>query len=169
MRLRLIVPLILVGSIGSSDQNHKFYVSTTSITVLPEREVIHISSQVFIDDMEFTLQKNIPSVRLNPDSNTKLIDSLTNDYYRQRLTIDNNGNPLEYNYVGRKYNVDVVTYYFELPLSTTPLDTLQLKNSILFESFKDQKNIVHFKLGEKRKSRLLKRRSPSTTIILSKF
>lgn len=143
--------------------------STTSITILPEREVIHISSQVFIDDMEFTLQKNTPSVRLNPDSDTELIDSLTDYYYRERLTIDNNGNPLEYNYVGRKYNVDVVTYYFELPLSPTPLDTIQLKNSILFESFKDQKNIVHFKLGEKRKSHLLKRRRPSTTIIISRF
>ena len=55
---------------------HKFYVSTTNIVYKSEKKSIQITTQLFIDDIECLLQQDNPEVRLDPDSDSKHINTI---------------------------------------------------------------------------------------------
>ena len=55
---------------------HKFYVSTTTIEFKEEKNVIQITCQLFIDDVEKSLNRYQEGIKLAPDSNKQEIDKL---------------------------------------------------------------------------------------------
>ena len=56
--------------------DHKFYVSTTTIEFKEEKNVIQITCQLFIDDVEQSLNRYQEDIKLAPDSNKQEIDKL---------------------------------------------------------------------------------------------
>ena len=143
----LLFLLFLEGS-------HKFYVSTLVIEYEEEEKTLQITSQIFIDDLELVLKKNDPSLRLAPDNRKELIDSLVNQYFEQKIKMQSNSKPLKLNYLGREYKNDIAVNYIEIDLEDT-LEKIEIENKLLFEFFDDQKNIIHFKHKQTRKSFLL--------------
>ena len=74
--LVLALNFILVWTISPQLSIHKFYVSTTEIELKKESKTLQITAKLFIDDLELLLQQTDKSLRLDKDSNVKLIDSL---------------------------------------------------------------------------------------------
>ena len=70
--------VFLTVFILSSFTLHKFYVSTTSIKFIPDDRSLQITAQVFADDFEFALKKMASGIKLNPDNDADLVDSLKN-------------------------------------------------------------------------------------------
>jgi len=58
--------------------------------------------------------------------------------------------------------------YIEVPFEQLS-DSLVIENTLLFEQFEDQKNIIHFVNGDKRKSFLLNATQPAAQIALKNF
>ena len=64
--LKIIFVLFLVP-IMTSSVSHKFYVSTTTIEYVKEKDAIQIISKMFVEDLEVILQERYdPSVVLDP-------------------------------------------------------------------------------------------------------
>ena len=134
--------------------SHKFHVSTSVIEYKKEEKTLQITSQIFIDDLELVLKKDDPSLRLAPDNRKELIDSLVNQYFEEKIKMQSNSKPLKLNYLGREYKNDIAVNYIEIDLQDT-LEKIEIENKLLLEFFDDQKNIIHFKHKQTRKSFLL--------------
>ena len=63
---------------------------------------------------------------------------------------------VDYNFIGKKYDNDVVILYIEVPeVGFNALKTISIENDILTDLFEEQKNLVHFKWKGKKKSFVL--------------
>ena len=134
--------------------SHKFYVSTSLIVYKEEEKLLQITSQIFVDDLELVLRKYDPILRLAPDNRKELIDSLVNKYFEEKIKIMSNSKPMKLNYLGREYKNDISVNYIEIDLEDN-LEEIKIDNKLLLELFDDQKNIIHFKHKQTRKSFLL--------------
>ena len=82
--------LLLMNPIIETKNDHKFYVSTTSIVYKEQRQTFEITSQMFIDDMETQLRLYNKDIKMSPDSNVKLIDELIESCLRKYFQIEIN-------------------------------------------------------------------------------
>ena len=162
----IILNFVLVSPISSEFATHKFYVSTTEVKYKKESNTLQITSQFFIDDLEQFLQKSEGSLRLDPDSNIKLIDSLLERELKKSLKFSINNELKNYTYLGREYKNDILLCYLELQFQETP-EILYVKNTFFFDIFDEQKNIIHFKSEKIRKSFLLHSEKNTATIKLN--
>lgn len=145
---------------------HKFYLSTTEIEYKKDIKTFQIITQLFIDDLELLLQQQEKSLRLFPDSDAKLSDSLLMFNLKKEFQLIINGEPQEISYLGKEYKNDIVVCYLELYLDEIP-STIEIKNSMFFDLFDSQQNIIHYKNEASRNSFLLHSKSPTLAINLS--
>lgn len=151
---------------NSKNTDHKFYVSTTSIEFKEQTKSLQITSQLFTDDIESILQQKDVGITLDPDSDSKVIDQLIANYFRQTLKFTSGGNSIEYVFLGKEYKNDITKCYIELKFVEVP-DQVELFNGLFFSLFEEQQNIVHFKSFGERKSYLLHKNSSRISLVLS--
>ena len=131
---------------------HNFYVSTTSIRFVPDEKSLQITTQVFLDDFESILQKNgHEKTKLIPEVSQEEIDILVEDYLRKNITFKAQEKTIDFEFLGKVYEGDVLIAYMELKMDSIQ-SSLSIKNTIFFDYLPDQKNIIHFKFASKRKS-----------------
>ncbi len=132
--------------------NHKFYVSTSIAKLIQDKKTIQVISQIFIDDLENTLKLNYDKIiKLAPDSNSIIVDSLLSDYFQNNLKFIESGKVLNSFFVGKEYKKDVAICYTEFFFDSIP-KSVQVRNTILFDFTLEQKNIFHFQNENLRKS-----------------
>jgi len=152
--------------INEPNPSHKFYVSTTEIEFKEDSKSLQITSQLFIDDIELQLRSNQNDLKLAPDSNAVLVDSLLRNYFENALQFSAQGKEFNFTFLGKEYKNDVVQCYLELQFEEVPVQ-IELKNTLLLNLFEEQQNIVHFKFQGQRKSFLLHQKKPSVSLSLS--
>ena len=142
---------------------HKFYVSTTTIEFKEEKNVIQITCQLFIDDVEKSLNRYQEDIKLAPDSNKLEIDKLLKKSLKKSILILIDGKTLDLIYIGREYKNDILQCYFEANAPASSLN-LSIENRTFFDLFEDQQNIIHYKNKSIRKIILLYSENDSATI-----
>jgi hypothetical protein len=131
---------------------HNFYVSTTSIRFVPQENTLQITTQVFMDDLEAVLRYNgNDKIELNPSDEQAIIDNTVENYLRKNIIFGNQGKKWIFDFLGKVYKNDLVVAYMELKIDTLS-GPLKIKNTLFYELLPYQKNIIHFKVGSKRKS-----------------
>jgi hypothetical protein len=131
---------------------HKFYVSTTIAKLVENDKSLQITSQMFIDDLENALKINyFESLRLAPDSNSNIVDSLLSEYLRRNLEFSKSDKILSFYYLGKEYKNDIAICYLELFFDSIPL-SLGIRNTLLFDFTEEQRNIFHFQYGDLKKT-----------------
>jgi hypothetical protein len=155
--------IFLLNFILILPNEHKFYVTTTNIQYKSEINTIQIISQLFIEDAELLLQQTNQNIRLDPDSKVQFIDSILEINLKKNLQFYFKDSLLTYSFLGKEYKNDVVLCYLELS-QLKPLEKIRVRNTIFFNLFNDQKNIIHFKFKGIRKSFLLENKKPEVEI-----
>ncbi|MAN59112.1 MAG: hypothetical protein CMC08_04670 [Flavobacteriaceae bacterium] len=154
-----LIFIVLIG-LTAATTAHKFYVSTTNVEYVPQKESIQIITKIFIDDIEDVLQERYaPSISLATKKETKQHAAFLEKYLNEKLTVTVNGKEAELHYLGREYEIDVVKAYIEIT-GVKELKSIAIENKLLFELFPDQQNIIHFKSGEYRRSLVLEANNP---------
>ncbi|KUO69250.1 MAG: hypothetical protein APF83_04290 [Lutibacter sp. BRH_c52] len=127
---------------------HKYYVSLCEIEYLKEKQSIQITLGVFIEDLEFILDKN-SGKSLNLASKTEVanVDDYYKKYLNEHLQILANGKNQLYKYIGKEYDGDIVRFYLEIT-DIKELKSIEITNNILINEFPDQKNIVKIKVKD---------------------
>jgi len=147
MKFKKIIVILLVLPLFAFTM-HKYYVSLCEIEFIKEKQSIQITLGVFIEDLEFTLNKN-SGKQLNLGSKIEVgnIDDYYKKYLNEHLQISVNGKNQPYKFIGKEYDGDIVRFYLEIN-SIKELKSIDVTNNILINEFDNQKNIVKIKVKD---------------------
>ncbi len=151
----LFLPLIMAIGV------HKFYVSVTNIEYYDKGKALQITSRVFIDDFEKALEERYEvKALLGTPEEVLNADEYITKYLNAKFLVKINGKPSRYQFLGKKYDNDIMICFLEIPeISLDQLNSIEIQNELLMDIFEEQKNILHFKILEKKKSFVLIRES----------
>ncbi|MFH6604719.1 DUF6702 family protein [Maribacter algicola] len=149
--------LILMLPLMAFTAAHKFYLSVTHVGYSEKDDALQITTRLFIDDMEKLLDERYGlKAQLGTDVESKSADEYLEKYFRTKLLFEIDGQPAEYQFLGKKYDTDMLICYFEIPkIGMDKIKSIQIQNEILTDLFDEQQNVVHFKIKEKKKSFVL--------------
>lgn len=154
------LPLVMLLLLSFSSA-HKYYVSVTNIAYSKDDSAFQVTSRVFIDDLDKLLKERYDiEAKLATPKESKLADEYIEKYFRTKFAIELDGEPVQYNFLGKRYDNDMVICYLEIPnvkLSETKSMTIQ--NEVLMDLFDNQQNIVHVKWNGNKKSFMLIRQN----------
>ncbi len=134
---------------------HKFYVSVTQIDFIEERGELQITSRIFIDDLENLLRERYDeNITLAGDDELDTVDKYIGNYLSQKINIIINGNQKEFKFLGKEYEDDIALCYMQIS-DIEAINSMEIRNTVLFELFEEQQNIIRTKINSKRKSFIL--------------
>ncbi len=161
MRKLVLLLLLSFPLISFAPSAHKFYVSVTKIEHNVAAQSLQIISKIFIDDLEDVLQARYSeTLSLDSTSKDENLDALLQGYLSKKLTIKVNGKDLPFEYIGKRYDVDALDFFLEIP-NISNIESLEVTNKILFELFPEQQNIIHIKTDAGRRSMILEKDNPT--------
>lgn len=151
--LLILSPLLLGFAV------HKFYVSVTQVEYYNPDQAIQITSRVFVDDLEKALLERYDArLSLGTTGEGKDADAYINRYLKAKFAVRINGEPVEYTFLGKKVENDLLVLFVEVSnISLSDLTSVEIQNEILMDVYEEQKNIVHFRFGDLKKSYVLLR------------
>ena len=152
-----LLPLVLLGSLpGRSYQSvttrHPFYISVTEINHNAKDKTLEISCKLFTNDLEAVLQKE-RSIRLDLSSpaDKKICDGYIAAYVEKNLQIQVDGKPVQLRFVGSEKEQDATWCYFQAE-GVAVVKRMEIMNSLLYEGFDQEINIMHVLVGGDRRS-----------------
>ncbi len=136
---------------------HKFYVSVTNISYSEKDDALQITTRVFVDDIEKVLHVRYGfKADLATDNESELADKYLEKYLRRKFAVEINGENEPFDFIGRKYDNDIMICYLEVKKINLPsVTSIQIENEILTDLYDEQQNVVHFKIKGKKKSFVL--------------
>ncbi|RSK42011.1 DUF6702 family protein [Mangrovimonas spongiae] len=134
---------------------HKYYVSVTQIEYVKEQSSVQIITRIFIDDLENVLKKRYDEniILKYKDESGKVNDYIAR-YLKSKISIKINGEEQIINFIGKEYDVDIAICYLEIE-GIKNIKTFEISNEVLFDMFKEQKNVIRTNINSKNKSFIL--------------
>ncbi|RZL46076.1 MAG: hypothetical protein EOP00_16115 [Pedobacter sp.] len=166
---KLLLISLVFGSILPSrlmsERKHPLHVSTTEIEFNTKEKSLEISCRIFTDDFETVLAKQFKTkTDLTKPSMQKAMDELIKKYISAHLKLNINGKNATATYVGFEIDHEATNVYLEIA-NINSLQKINLNNSILYDLFDDQMNILHVQKQGARKS--VKTNYPETLAAVS--
>jgi hypothetical protein len=161
---------ILLTSNVSFANFHRFRTSLTRIDYKADKKIFEISIQLFTHDLTPLLERK-SGKRVELDKSSPEIDRIIFSYLNENfILIDKKGAAKLLKWIGKESDVDSIWIYLEAD-STESLENYNLKNTIFFESFPEQTNLVvcrfdgkkadlMFKVGDKIKEIIANKAQP---------
>lgn len=149
--LQFIMPLFLVVLL-SSFAWHKFYVTVTQIDFVPNKKRVEITSRIFIDDLEKALERKFKKkFYLTTSNEIENADVLIQEYLKEKIKISINKKSQKIEYLTKEVEGDVLIFYTKIAISKK-INTFEIYNSLLTDTYKEQQNIVHLNINGNKNS-----------------
>jgi hypothetical protein len=133
---------------------HRYHTSLTRLDYNAKDKSIETSIQLFTHDLVPLLEKRTKK-KIDLEK-TPGIDNLIFEYLSENFILkDNKGEIRKLKWVGKEVDVDTAWVYLEIPSDKSP-DGFSLQNTIFFESFPEQTNLVIARFDEKKSDLLFK-------------
>jgi len=151
-----ILTLLLFSALllFSSFQKHDFHSSLAEMHYNAASKSLEVSLRVFSDDLEAALTKdNNRTIKVNETEST---DPLIKQYLVKHFALmdaRNTRKPIQW--IGKELTVDVTWLYFEIPLAED-MKGFKLQNSVMFDLFDNQVNIVNMNYRSQKRTYLFK-------------
>jgi hypothetical protein len=131
---------------------HPFYVSSFEFNHNSRVNNLEITCKIFADDLEAVLKSkfSIP-VDLSVEANKLVNEKLISAYIKEHLALSVDGILMAMQFLGFEKDKDAVYCYLEIT-DVVSLKKLDVKNSMLYDGFKEQANIMHVIANGKRQS-----------------
>lgn len=131
-----------------SSGRHNYHTSLTRMDYNAKDKLIEITIQLFTHDLVPVLERQAQkSIDLEKTLDT---DKILLSYLNQNFILKNEKDSiLQWNWVGKELKTDLMYVYIEIPFEGN-FDNLELKNSIFFESYSEQTNLVIFRFNEEK-------------------
>ena len=91
---------------------------------------------------------------VDPDADQEKLDKYLSKYLSQKIEITVNGTSQKLVFIGKEYEDDYVVCYIEAS-DIQSIKSVKIKNTLLMDLYKEQKNMVHTNILGKKKSLLL--------------
>ncbi len=149
---KLLLILLVFPFFTNKEAKHPLHVSTTEVNFNSKSKSLEISCRIYTDDFETALIKQFKTkVDLSKHDMHKEMDELVKKYLNTHLQFVVNGKVVSANYIGFEKDDEATSAYLEIE-NVNALQKLTLNNSVLYDIFDDQMNIMHVRNGETRKS-----------------
>lgn len=103
------------------------------------------------------------AIKSNCDDYNKL-DQCFTDYIKGHFALAFNGEDAEIKHREHVFNEDFIELYFDIAVSPSDVNRIDVYNDVFLELFEDQENIVYSMLHEKRRSFRMNKSRIRTTI-----
>jgi len=147
----LTIPILaLLLTAAMPGKFHPFHVSVMEINHNAADKTLEISCKIFTDDIEAVLAKNYNAKvdLINPTAKA-VMDSLVKKYIFSHLQISVDGKKAAFTYIGYENEKEAAYSYIEVE-NIASVKKLEISNSILYDRFDDQINIIHVTVGSNR-------------------
>lgn len=152
---RIFAIVLLFVFISSFNTKHEYYVSVTKVEYVKEKKSLQIISQIFIDDFEKLIRERYDeSITLAVKNESKSAEMYIKKYLEYKLDFKINKADVTFKFLGKEYKDDIVYCYLEIE-NISKINTIEIKNEILFDLYKDQQNILRTKINGEDKSFIL--------------
>lgn len=134
---------------------HPFHVSVCEIQYDEETKALQITQKIFLDDLERGLREySGEKFDITEKASEDKVNRILEAYYPEKMQVFVNGKFRGFQYLGFEIEEDAMWCYLEIE-KVRGLKSLQVTNTILFETFEDQSTILHIqKSGKIRSFRL---------------
>lgn len=144
-----LLPIILSTSL------HKFYVSVMEVEYVKEKKSVQMISRIFVDDLENAVRLRYDNnLTLSTKNESKEVNQYLERYLKDKIEVWINGESVEFKFIGKEYDNDIVFCYLEIP-NVQNIRSFEISNTLLFDTFDEQQNIVKIKMNGKNKSFIL--------------
>ena len=136
---------------------HPLYISVLEINHNAKEKTLEISCKIFTNDFEIALEKlahtKVDLSDASPNAK-KNADKWIADYVGQHLQLKVDGRMVSYHFSGSEKESDGTWSYFQAD-GILSVKNIEITNSILYDCFNQEINIMHVTVGgEKKSSRL---------------
>lgn len=139
----------------TSFETHKFYVSIYQIHAAPEKEMLQITSRIFMDDLNAVLYRNYHKKTHLGEKNESPEDVvLMKKYILEHFSIKVNGLPKAIHYLSKDYEGNVMICYYRVN-EVSEIKTLEVSNTVLMDLNAEQQNIIQTTIAGKKQNLLL--------------
>ncbi len=139
MQHLLFVLILITQHLGI----HPFHVSVCEIDYIEAKKSLQITQKIFIDDLEKGIHENYNNtIDITLDQHKEELSNMLRDYYSKNLKIQINGKSFQARYLGFEFEDDALWCYLEIQ-KVRKIKSLQITNTILFDTFDDQSTILH--------------------------
>lgn len=140
---------------------HNYHVSNTTIHVNDKSNTLEITMKIFIDDLERLRDSKEESFRQNGDLDSKFeYDS----YFLNHFHISINDTLRPISSIGQEIENEMIYCYFEV-IDIPEIETIEIENTVLFELFDDQSNMVDVEFSNKNERIVLTKESEKKRLI----
>lgn len=145
---------------------HPIHLSVTEISQSEKDKALEITSRIFIDDLELSIQKEIKDEALDllKPENGKTTDQLVATYLLNHLKVKVDGKAQALKYLGHEIEDLALISYIEIS-NIKKLKSIEVFNDVLMETHRDQSNLVHVSYVGKMKSVRLVWEKPKETVL----
>lgn len=149
--------LIIFLIVFASPWLHPFHVSVIELDYDEKGKALQLSERVFLDDLEEAINKNYKvRIDITYPANKAKRDSLIEDYILKNLRVKVDGKLKTGSYLGHEIEQDALWCYIEY-YGVRKVHEIALTNTLFFDMFDDQNNLVHATYkGQTISKRLLK-------------
>ena len=139
----------------SSFAMHKFYVSIYQVNFNQKKQMLEITSRIFIDDLNDILKaKYNQKTHIGEPTEMPQDIVLMKKYILDNFSVKINGQQKNVNYLSKELEGNVVICYFHVK-EISKIKTLEVQNTTLFDLNSDQQNIIQSTIYGKKQSLLL--------------
>ena len=146
--LTFIILLFACQAVFAFSNKHKYHTSFTRIDYNKETKSLEVSIKVFAHDLLPTLNKRL-GTKVDLE-NTKNIDKILQDYLAEKFVFKTNtGEAIHFKWVGKELETEIIRFYIEIPFNGE-LENAEIKNTMFFETFARQVNLISIYYGDKK-------------------
>ena len=141
---------------------HDYYISTTKVRWVLQKQQLQLISRFFLEDIEALMQEQVDArIQFAPDTNKKTIDAFVEEFYRTNIAVKFDGQLQPLTYIGREYQDDLLVVYAELNLTKKEVKSVEIDAHFLTDFLPEQQNIFHLSSAVRKKSFLLSKEKSS--------
>jgi hypothetical protein len=131
---------------------HPFFVGVTEIQHNAKERTLEISVKLFAEDFEKTLSKASNStIDLNNTRDSAKTNKMVAAYLQQHLQLKVDGKPVQLVFIGYEEEREA-TWCFIQVNNIAAVHKLEINNSLLYDAFEQQINLMHVTVNGERKS-----------------
>jgi hypothetical protein len=114
-----------------------------------EKKSVQIITRMDVDDLELTLQERYnKDIDLTTIDENPMVDDYIKKYLKQKFEVKINTREVTFNFIGKDYENDQVACYLEI-VEVDDINTIEISNTVLFDLFPKQKNIIKSRINSK--------------------
>ena len=166
--LMLSTSLLSAKSLPFANGEHIFHLSMCEIDYNAKVNSLEISLKIFIDDFELALERKegYKMLKIGSEKEHKKADQYILDYLKESFIIENKDGPLNYEFIGKELDEDLIAIWCYLEITNVPQPKdLTITNSVLTEVYDDQNNIINIQISKEQTGYLMLNRAKTSETI----